>query len=66
MEAEHNINYEGIDFEVSGTYEETEEETGYKGGWSYSIISINGTDVSWMLNDQTIERINELVVEQNY
>jgi hypothetical protein len=66
MEATHNINYEGLEFEVIGDYEAPEEETGYKGGFSYSTIQVNDVDVSWMLNDQTIERINEIVIEENY
>jgi hypothetical protein len=30
-----NINYEGLELEVKGEFEEAETETGYKGGWSY-------------------------------
>lgn len=37
MEAVHNVNYEGIDFEVVGDYQEPEIETGYKGGSSLII-----------------------------
>lgn len=66
MEATHTINYEGIDFQVFGEYDEPEEETGYKGGFSYFTISIKDVEVTWMLNNQTIERIVEIVVEQNY
>jgi len=66
MEVTHNIDYEGIDFEITGNYEEPEEETGYKGGFSYSQIFINSVDVTWMLNDSTIDRLVELVVEENY
>jgi hypothetical protein len=66
MEATHTVQYEGLKFEVIGDYEAPEEETGYKGGFSYSTIQVNDVDVSWMLNDQTIERINEIVIEENY
>lgn len=66
MEAVHNVNYEGIDFEVIGNYEEPEIEIGYKGGFSYSTIYIDSIDVSWMLNDHTIDRIIEIINEENY
>jgi hypothetical protein len=38
MEATHTVQYEGLKFEVIGDYEAPEEETGYKGGFSYSTI----------------------------
>jgi len=66
MEAVHNVNYEGIDFEVVGDYEEPEIETGYKGGFSYSTLSMNGTDVSWMLNEHTIDAIVQIINDENY
>ena len=49
----HNINYDGVDYEVTG-------------GFSWMQICINGMDVSQHLNDNTIERLQELVVEENY
>lgn len=66
MEATHNITYDGVDYEIQGNYEEQEEETGYKGGFSYSMIFINGMDVTWHLNDNTIDKLVELVIEENY
>ena len=66
MEATHNITYDGVDYEIQGNYEESEEETGYKGGFSYSQIFINGMDVTWHLNDNTIDKLVELVIEENY
>jgi len=62
----HNINYEGIEFEVFGEYSAPEEETGYKGGWSSELIKINDIDIYWMLKPKVIERINSIVVEENY
>ena len=62
----HNINYDGVDYEVTGEWDEPEEETGYKGGFSWMQIKINDMDVSQHLNDNTIERLCELVVEENY
>lgn len=66
MEATHTVKYEGLEFEVKGEYDSEEKETGYKGGFSYLTINVNDIEVSWMLNDQTIDRINEIVVEENY
>jgi hypothetical protein len=66
MEATHNINYEGIDFEIKGDYEIADETTGYKGGWSTELILINDVDIYWMLKPYAIQRINEIVIEQNY
>ena len=66
MEATHNITYEGLELEVVGNYEEPETETGYKGGWSTELIKVNDVDIYWLLNDQTIEKINEIVIKENY
>jgi hypothetical protein len=66
MEATHNINYEGINFEIKGDYEQADNTTGYKGGWSTELILINDVDMYWMLTPNAIERINEIVIEQNY
>ncbi len=66
MEAVHNVNYEGIEFEVVGNYEEPDYETGYKGGFSYSTLSINSIDISWMLNDHTIDAILQIIIDENY
>lgn len=62
----HNINYDGVDYEVTGEWDGPENETGYKGGFSWMKICINGMDVSQHLNDATIERLQDLVVEENY
>ena len=66
MEATHNIKYEGLELEVSGEFEQDETETGYRGGWSYYTIEANGVDISWMLKDDVISKINEIVIEENY
>lgn len=66
METTHNITYDGVDYEIQGNYEEPEEETGFKGGFSWSLITIEGMDVSWHLNDNTIDKLVELVIEENY
>ena len=62
----HNINYDGVDYEVTGEWDLEDKVTGYKGGFSWMQIHINGMDVSQHLNDNTIERLQELVVEENY
>ena len=66
MEAIHNIKYEGLELEVSGEWEEPDTTTGYKGGWSYWGIMTEGKEIAWMLRDDVIEKINEIVVEENY
>jgi hypothetical protein len=66
MEATHNINYEGIDFEIKGYYEEADETTGYKGGWAWTEIYIDGNSVSWMLTDDIIDTLNNWVIKENY
>jgi hypothetical protein len=66
MEATHNINYEGLELEVKGEFEEAETETGYKGGWSYLSILKDDVDISWMLRPEIIETINEIIVQENY
>ena len=66
MEATHNINYEGLELEVKGEFEEAEIETGYKGGWIHWTIETNGVDISWMLKDDIIEQINQIVINENY
>ena len=66
MEATHNIKYEGLELEIKGEFEQDEPEVGYKGGWSCWSIEANGVDLYWMLNDLTINRINEIIIEENY
>ena len=62
----HNIKYQGVDYEVKGNYDEPENETGYKGGFSWMKILINDQDVSDHLKNSTIEKLVELVIEENY
>lgn len=62
----HNINYDGVDYEVTGEWDSEDETTGYKGGFSWMQIHINGMDVSQHILDCIIERLCELVVEENY
>jgi len=66
MEATHSIKYGGLELEVSGEFEKAEPEVGYKGGWSYWTIQSNGVDISWMLKDDVINQINQIVIEENY
>lgn len=64
--ATHTVKYEGVEFEVIGDYEKPEEEADFKGGWSTILIKVNDVDIYWMLKDSVIERINEIVAEENY
>jgi len=62
----HNVKLEGIEFEVFGEYEQPEEN--YSGGWSTFKVLVNNDTVCgiWMLNDWTLNKLNEIVVEENY
>lgn len=64
MEVSHNITYEGLEIEVFGDYEQAEEN--YKGGWSTNLIKVNEVDIYWMLNQRTIDQINEIIIKENY
>jgi len=62
----HNVKLEGIEFEVFGEYEQPEEN--YKGGWSTYKVLINNDAVCgmWILNEWTLNKLSEIVVEENY
>jgi len=60
---EHDIIYEGLPITVIGNYENPDDTTGYKGGWSTALIEVNGCDVIWMLRQDVIDRISEIVNE---
>lgn len=62
----HRIKYEGLDIEVFGSYEKSEESTGYKGGWATELIKVNDVDIYWMLKTEVVEQINLVVVTDNY
>jgi len=64
----HNVKLEGIEFEVFGIWEESDETTGYSGGWSTFKVLINNDTVCgmWMLNDWALNKLSEIVVEENY
>lgn len=62
----HNINYEGLELEVKGVIDKSDETTGYKCGFSWMTIEANGKDISWMLRPGIIDHIVEIVVNENY
>ena len=62
----HTIKYEGLELQVHGEWEEPEEETGYKGGWSTSEIILNDVEVSWMFTEYVLDMIANCVVIENY
>jgi len=64
----HNVKLEGIEFEVFGIWEEGCPDTGYLGGWSTFKVLVNNSEVCgmWMLNSWTLNKLNEIVVEENY
>lgn len=66
MENSHTIIYEGIELEIFGDYEDYEEETGFKGGWSTHLIKCNEIDIYDMLNESTLIKINEIIVDNYY
>ena len=62
----HIINYEGLEFEVFGEWEEPEEETGFKGGWSTEKIMWGELEVSWMFTPYVLNMVANYVVIENY
>lgn len=60
---ELTITYEGLEMTVFGNWEESEEETGYKGGWNTSLIKVNDVDIIWMLKPQIVDRISEIITK---
>ena len=59
----HTITYEGLEMTVFGNWDSPDCTTGYKGGWSTTLIEVNGIDLIWMLKPNIIERISEIVTE---
>ena len=66
MKATHNINFEGLDLVVTGEYDKPDGTTGYKGGFSWDSIYINDVEWSWFISKDAINRIVDLVIEENY
>ena len=66
MEAIHNINFGGFRFSSQRKYDNPDHTTGYKGGFSYHGIFINDVEWSWFISKDAIERIVELVIDENY
>jgi len=62
MQTTHNITYEGLELEVLGEFEEDDNTTGFKGGWSTLDITINGASLYWFLKPEIIEQISELIL----
>lgn len=63
---EHLVKYEGAEFSITGVFEKPDETTGYKGGFSWYTISVEGVDFSWMLKDKIIEILIAILVDENY
>jgi len=59
-----NIYYEGINYEVTGEYEESDDEVGYKGGWVTIDVCIDGNTIFNHLKEWVIEKLGELVLEK--
>jgi hypothetical protein len=66
METSHRIKYEGLELEVFGNWEEPEEETGCKGGWSTEKIMLDEVEVSWMFTPYVLSMIASCVIIENY
>lgn len=59
----HTITYEGLELTILGNWEQPDDTTGYKGGFSTEMIKVNDVDIYWMLRPEIIEHITELVTE---
>ena len=66
VRATHNINFEGLDLVVTGEYDKPDGTTGYKGGFSWDSIYINDVEWSWFISKEAIDRIVDLVIQENY
>jgi hypothetical protein len=62
----HLIEYEGLEFEVFGEWEDSEEEVGYYGGWTTYLIKINEVDIYNMLKEDIVDKITTKLIEKNY
>ena len=60
----YSTNFYGIDLEVHGTYEEPEEETGYKGGFSCHKLYHCNEDITDLLSESIIIQIEEQIVSE--
>lgn len=55
--------FNGVLIEVFGTYEEPEEETGYKGGFLGERIEHKGEDITALLSESIREQIDEQIAQ---
>lgn len=60
----HSTYFNGILIEVFGTYEEPEEETGYKGGFLGERIEHKGEDITALLSESIREQIDEQIAQE--
>lgn len=62
----HIVEYEGLELEVFGEWEDSEEEVGFVGGWTTYLIKINEVDIYNMLKEDIVDRITTILIEKNY
>lgn len=60
----HSTIFNGVLIEVFGTYEEPEEETGYKGGFLGELIEHKGEDITALLSESIREQIDEQIAQE--
>jgi len=60
----HSTYFNGVLIEVFGTYEEPEEETGYKGGFLGERIEHKGEDITNLLSESIREQIDEQIAQE--
>lgn len=62
----HTVQYEGLEFEVFGEWEDSEEEVGFVGVWTTYLIKIDDVDIYNMLKEDIVNKITSILVEKNY
>lgn len=59
-----SVKFEGVLFEVYGSYEKPENETGYKGGFLANKYKVNGIEITHILSETTKEQIDEQIASE--
>lgn len=56
-----SVKFEGVLFEVYGSYDKPEHETGYNGGYLGNKYKVNGIEITHILSEAVKEQIDEQI-----